>query len=333
MLILGIETSCDETAAAVVQDGNKILSSQISSQVELHCQFGGVVPELASRSHNEQIIPVVDEAVKKAKIKIEDINAVAVTRGPGLIGSLLVGFSFAKAFSYAKNIPCAGVDHLCGHICSILLEKNPPEFPFVSLLVSGGHTNIYYVKSPLEYTLMGRTRDDAAGEAYDKVSKMLGLGYPGGKIIDDLAKKGDPLTIKFPKPYLDKKLFDFSFSGLKTAVLRYIQTHEKEYKDNIENIAASFQNSTTDVLSHKIINAAIVKNTKNVVVVGGVAANEGLRKKVTEKAKEKNLKVYFPSYELCGDNGAMIAAAGYYYAKKGIFIKPEDDVYSRIRLD
>ncbi|MBW1614941.1 MAG: tRNA (adenosine(37)-N6)-threonylcarbamoyltransferase complex transferase subunit TsaD [Deltaproteobacteria bacterium] len=333
MLILGIETSCDETAAAVIKDGNKILSSVISSQVEIHHQFGGVVPELASRSHNEQIIPVVNKAIKKAKIKIDDINAVAATRGPGLIGSLLVGFSFAKAFSFAKNIPCAGVDHLCGHICSIFLEKNPPKFPFVSLLASGGHTNIYYVESPLKYTLIGRTRDDAAGEAYDKVSKMLGFGYPGGKIIDDLAKKGDPLKINFPKPYLDKELFDFSFSGLKTAVLRYIQTHKNEYKQEIVNIAASFQNSATDVLSYKIINAAIVKNTKNIVIVGGVAANEGLRKKVIEKAKKKKLNAYFPSYNLCGDNGAMIAAAGYYYIKEGRFIKPEDDVYSRIRTN
>mmetsp|Transcript_5845 Transcript_5845/g.3324 ORF Transcript_5845/g.3324 Transcript_5845/m.3324 type:complete len:335 (-) Transcript_5845:1507-2511(-) len=332
MIILGIETSCDETAAALVKDGSKILSSVVTSQIAIHQPFGGIVPELASRKHIETITPVVNEAFLHSKITKKDVNAIAVTQGPGLVGSLLVGFSFAKAFSFALNIPCIGINHLEGHICSIFLEKKSPLFPFVALIVSGGHTNVYHVLSHTEYELMGRTRDDAAGEAYDKVAKMLGLGYPGGRVIDELAADGDPYKIIFPKPYLNKDEFDFSFSGLKTAVNRYIQTHKDEYKMQIKDIAAGFQRSVIEVLSYKIVNAAIQKKCNYIIVAGGVAANKGLRDKVTKDASKlkKGLSVYFPSVELCTDNAAMIAAAGYhYYIKKEKFISLDDDVYSR----
>ncbi len=332
MIILGIETSCDETAASVVRNGCEILSFAVLSQIELHSRFGGVVPELASRSHVEMISSVVDQAIREAKIKKKDIDAVAVTRGPGLIGSLLVGFCFARAFAYSLYIPCIGVNHLEGHICSVFFNENPPEFPFVALLVSGGHTIIYNVISYTEYEIMGQTRDDAAGEAYDKVSKMLGLGYPGGKVIDDLAAKGDPEKILFPKPFLDKREFDFSFSGLKSAVARYIQTN-KEYKKEIPDIAAGFQHSVIEVLSYKIVNAAMEKGCKNLVVAGGVAANRGLRYKVALDCKNENLIPHFPDPKLCGDNGAMIACVAYHYMEKRIFTTWEDDVYSRVSLD
>ncbi len=225
MIILGVETSCDETAAAVVADGRNVLSSIVSSQIAVHHPYGGVVPELASRKHIESIVPVVHQALDASRIEMDQLDAVAVTQGPGLVGALLVGFSFSKSFAMARNLPWIGVNHLEGHISSVFLEADFPEFPFVALMVSGGHTNLYYVTSNTDYELLGQTRDDAVGEAYDKVSKMLGLGYPGGGIIDRLAARGDAQKIRFPRPYLDKNRFDFSFSGLKTAVNRYIQTH------------------------------------------------------------------------------------------------------------
>lgn len=330
MIILGIETSCDETAAAVVLDGATILSSVISSQIAVHHPYGGVVPELASRKHIEAIVPVVNEAIRTSGISKQQLNAVAVTRGPGLIGSLLVGFSFAKAFSFALDIPWAGVDHLEGHVNSVFLESDPPPFPFVALLVSGGHTNIYHVISHIKVELMGQTLDDAAGEAFDKVAKMLGLGYPGGEIIERLAKNGDPGKIVFPRTFLDKSKFDFSFSGIKTAVNRYIQTHINEYKDHIEDIAAGFQESVIDVLSYKIINAAVKRDRQHIALVGGAAANNRLREKITQSAKEKGMTVHIPSFQLCGDNAAMIAAAGYHYLKNGNVSGLNDDVFSKM---
>ena len=225
MNILGIETSCDETAAAVVKDGTAILASVVSSQVEVHQRYGGVVPELASRKHIEAIIPVVDEAMGKAGLRLAEIDAIAVTRGPGLVGALLVGFSFAKSLAYGLGIPWVGVNHLEGHINSVFLEDDPPAFPFVALLASGGHTSIYHVTDHITMELMGQTRDDAAGEAFDKVAKLLDLGYPGGAVIDRLSKQGDPTRIKFPRSYLNKTSLDFSFSGIKTAVNRYATTH------------------------------------------------------------------------------------------------------------
>jgi len=332
MNILGIETSCDETAAAVVADGVKILSSAVSSQIELHNPYGGVVPELASRKHLEAIVPLADEAVRKAGIEKKDLDAIAVTRGPGLIGALLIGFSFAKAYSYALGIPYIGVDHLKGHINSVFLEPDPPEFPFVALLVSGGHTSIYYVRSHIETELMGQTRDDAAGEAFDKVAKMLGLGYPGGGIIDRIAPQGNPDKIAFPRTYLDKDGFDFSFSGIKTAVNRYIQTHAETYHQEIPDIVAGFQEAVADVLSYKLVHAAKEKGCEHIAVVGGVAANRRLREKVTQAAQAQRLAVHIPAFHLCGDNAAMIAAVGYHYLKNGMVSDMDTDVYSRAQL-
>lgn len=332
MIILGIETSCDETAAAVVSDGTTILSSVVSSQIDVHHIYGGVVPELASRKHIEAIVPVVNEAIHKSCINLKQIDAIAVTQGPGLIGALLVGFSFAKSFAFELDIPWVGVDHLEGHLNSVFLQSDPPPFPFVALLASGGHTSIYYVTSHTGFELMGQTRDDAAGEAFDKVAKMLGLGYPGGGVIDRLAKEGDPEKIVFPRAYLNKSEFDFSFSGLKTAVNRYIQTHKQAYKDQIPDIVAGFQESVVDVLSYKVINAAMKKGCDHIAIVGGVAANNRLREKVKEEADAKEIVVHIPSFDLCGDNAAMVAAIGYHYLKDGNVSDMNEDVYSRVKV-
>ncbi|MCG6974679.1 MAG: tRNA (adenosine(37)-N6)-threonylcarbamoyltransferase complex transferase subunit TsaD [Desulfobacterales bacterium] len=331
MIVFGIETSCDETAAAVVVDGKEILSSIVSSQVNIHHPYGGVVPELASRKHIEAIVPVVNGALTAAGIDKKMIDAVAVTRGPGLVGALLVGFNFARAFAFTLDIPWVGINHLEGHINSVFLELDPPPFPFVALLASGGHTSIYYVTSHTGYALMGQTRDDAAGEAYDKVAKMLDLGYPGGVVIDRMAEKGDPEKISFPRPFIDKSTFDFSFSGLKTAVLRYIQNHGNGYRKQVPDIVAGFQEAVVDVLSDKICHAAKVKNCNHIALVGGVAANSRLRKKVMHEASRDGLTVHIPSVGLCGDNAAMIAGVGYHYLKTGISSDLSDDVYSRIR--
>ncbi len=330
MYILGIETSCDETAAAVVQDGTAVLSSKVSSQIEVHHRYGGVVPELASRKHIEAIVPAVTGALSASGIKTGQIAAIAVTRGPGLVGALLVGFSFAKAYAYTLGIPLVGVNHLEGHINSVFLEPQAPPFPFVALLASGGHTGIYYVTSHTAIELMGQTRDDAAGEAFDKVAKLLGLGYPGGGVIDKLSKEGNPEKIVFTRPYLNKSEFDFSFSGIKTAVSLYVGKHQSDYKTRMADIAAGFQEAVVEVLAYKLINAALKKGCEHIAVVGGVAANSGLRYKVRRDAERRGLKVHIPSAQLCGDNAAMIAAAGYHYLKAGIDAKLADDVFSRL---
>ena len=332
MLILGLETSCDETAAAVVEDGRRILSSEVASQVDIHHRYGGVVPELASRKHIEAIVPVYQQALHDAGIVPGQLDGIAVTQGPGLIGALLVGFSFAKALAQALDLPWVGVSHLEGHIHSAFLGDSPPEFPFVALLVSGGHTSIYYVENFGRYQLMGQTRDDAAGEAFDKVAKMLGLGYPGGGVISSLAKQGDPDNIKFPRTYLNKSDFDFSFSGIKTAVNRYIQTHADEYQDQMPDIAAGFQEAVVEVLTYKIIRAATDKNCRHISLVGGVAANPRLRAQLKREADSKGLQVHIPPIELCGDNAAMIAAAGYYPLKEGRVETFDADVYSRAKI-
>ena len=330
MIVLGIETSCDETAAAVVKEGATIAASVVASQIEVHHRYGGVVPELASRKHIEAIVPVVDETLSKAGLSLEDIDAIAVTQGPGLVGALLVGFAFAKACAYALEIPWVGVNHLEGHINSVFLEPDPPSFPFVALLVSGGHTSIYHVTSHITVELMGQTRDDAVGEAFDKVAKMLDLGYPGGGVIDRIA--GDPGGIKFPRTYLDKSGFDFSFSGIKTAVNRYIMHHKDDLKDQIADIAAGFQEAVMDVLCYKAIHAALQKGCDRIALVGGVAANSRLREKLRSDAQSKGICVYIPSLHLCGDNAAMIAAVGYHYLKSGIVSDFQEDVFSRNRL-
>lgn len=329
MNILGIESSCDETAAAVVADGREILSSVVASQVDIHKPFGGVVPELASRKHVEAIVPVVREAIAVSGITEEQISAVAVTQGPGLVGALLVGFSFAKAYAYARDLPLVGIDHLQGHIASLYLSGEGPDFPFVALLVSGGHTTIYYVTSHLESHVMGKTRDDAAGEAFDKVSKLLGLGYPGGGVIGKFARNGDPKKLHFPRAFLDKSKFDFSFSGIKSAIRRYVQEHPEDYQENIADIAAGFQEAVVDVLTYKLIRAAAVKECRHLAVVGGVAANERLRERVREESAKEGIQVHIPPFSLCGDNAAMIAAAGYHQFIAGKRTGNDEDVYSR----
>lgn len=328
MNILGIESSCDETAAAVVANGVQILSSVVASQVKIHCPYGGVVPELASRKHMEALVPVVNEAILKAGINKDQLDAVAVTQGPGLVGALLVGFSFGKSFAYAMKKPCVGVDHLEAHLNSVFLEPEAPPFPFVSLLVSGGHTAIYDVQSHTSACLMGQTRDDAAGEAFDKVAKMLGLGYPGGAIIDRLSKQGNPDTINFPRTYLDKNGYDFSFSGIKTAVNRYIQTN-REYQEQVNDIVAAFQEAVVEVLCFKLIHAVKSKGYRHLCIVGGAAANSRLRQKVAYEARKENMSLHIPSLSLCGDNAAMVAAAGYHRLLAGETCSRDADVYSR----
>lgn len=331
MIILGIESSCDETAAAVVEDGTKVLSSVVASQIAVHHPYGGVVPELASRKHIEAIVPVVEAALANAGVAAARLDGLAVTQGPGLIGALLVGFSFAKAYAHALGIPWVGVNHLEGHINSVFLAPDPPPFPFVALLVSGGHTSIYHVTGHTGFKIMGQTRDDAAGEAFDKVSKMLGLGYPGGIVIDRLARKGDPEKINFPRPLLDKSAFDFSFSGLKTAVNRYIQTHPDDYRDQTADIVAGFQEAVVEVLADKLIRAAKQRGCDHIAVAGGVAANSRLREKVAADADRNGLVLHIPAIDLCGDNAAMMAAVGYHHLKAGRRSRLDDDVYSRIK--
>ena len=330
MRILGIESSCDETAAAVVEDGREILSSVVATQVEVHHLYGGVVPELASRKHIEAIVPVVEQAIAESGTDRNGIEAVAATQGPGLVGALLVGFSFAKAYAFGQKIPFIGVDHLEGHISSVLLSDAPPPFPFVALLASGGHTAIYHVTAEGDYTLLGQTRDDAAGEAYDKVAKMLGLGYPGGKVIDQLAMQADSKGVEFPRPYLDKEKFDFSFSGIKTAVHRHIQSQEGLLtQEQKAEIAAGFQAAVVDVLAHKLLHAAKVKRCRHVAVVGGVAANQGLRQRLLGEAADRMVTLHIPPISLCGDNAVMIAAAAYHHLQDGTKTPIQADVYSR----
>ena len=329
MHVLGIETSCDETAAAVVADGSRIISSVVASQVAVHHEYGGVVPELASRLHLESIVPVVTRAISDADLTDRDIDGLAVTQGPGLVGALLVGFCFAKSYAFARGLPCAGVDHLQGHLYSALLSDDPPPFPFVALLASGGHTAVYHVTAVDRYRLLGQTRDDAAGEAYDKVAKMMGLGYPGGAVIDDLAHRGDPVKIQFPRPFLDKEQFDFSFSGIKTAVSRYIQSDGSDGEEHRADIAAGFQAAVVDVLVHKLLYAAKATGCRHAALVGGVAANQGLREHLKTRAEEDGIHVHAPPLSLCGDNAAMIAAVGYHHLRQGRTIGLDADVYSR----
>ena len=329
MNVLGIESSCDETAAALVCDGRRVLSSVVASQTDVHHRFGGVVPELASRRHLEAIGPVVREALSQAGFELAGVDGIAVTRGPGLIGSLLIGFSFAKALAYSLGAPWVGVNHLEAHIHALFLEDRPPGFPFVALLASGGHTGIYHVTSFMNMELLGQTRDDAAGEAFDKVAKIMSLGYPGGAVIDRLARDGDPGRIRFPRPCIDTQNFDFSFSGVKTAVGRYIAQHRGDDRGNVADIAAGFQEAVVDVLVLKLMRAAREKGCGRIALAGGVAANSRLRERTRQDAAAAGYDAYLPSLPLCGDNAAMVAAAGYHLLASGRRSETEEDVFSR----
>jgi N6-L-threonylcarbamoyladenine synthase len=317
MLVLCIESSCDETSAAVIRDGSEMLSNVVASQVDVHSRFGGVVPELASRKHVEAISVVINTAMQEAGVTVDQLEGIGVTRGPGLIGALLVGLSTAKAMAWSLDIPLAAVHHMEGHILAPMLE-DPPDFPFLALAVSGGHTHLYRVDGIGRYKTLGQTLDDAAGEAYDKVAKMLGLGYPGGALIDKLAGQGRPDAIAFPRPMLHKKNFDFSFSGLKTAVLQHVEKYEGAIDEQqLANIAASFQAAVVEVLTRKTLRAAKAEGLERIVVAGGVACNSGLRTTFNELSNKHGVKVFFPSPALCGDNAAMLGVPANYYLEKG----------------
>jgi N6-L-threonylcarbamoyladenine synthase len=317
MLVLGIETSCDETAAAVIRDGREIVSSVISSQVPIHKRYGGVVPELASREHLDKIVPVVSEAFERACVSPEQLDGIAVTVGPGLVGSLLVGVSYAKAMAFALGKPLVGVNHIEGHIYSVAFENPPIEYPAEALIVSGGHTNIFLIPEPGKYQVLARTRDDAAGEAFDKVAKLLGLGYPGGPIIERLAREGNPKAVPFAIPRMGDGLPDFSFSGLKTAVTKHVREtglrpmeNGGEPSQEIKDLAASFQHIVVQSLVRTMERLAEEHYPKTLIVAGGVACNGKLREVSGEAAKRLGVPVYFPSPHLSTDNAAMIAAAG-----------------------
>ncbi|MCH5211219.1 MAG: tRNA (adenosine(37)-N6)-threonylcarbamoyltransferase complex transferase subunit TsaD [Oscillospiraceae bacterium] len=313
MLILGIESSCDETAAAVVKDGREVLSNVINTQIELHKKFGGVVPEVASRRHIETIDAVIDEALHEANATFNDIDAIAVTYGPGLVGALLVGVSTAKALAFALGKPLIAVHHIKGHIMANFVAHEKLEPPFVCLVASGGHSHIVNVEDYTRFEIMGRTRDDAAGEAFDKIARVLGLGYPGGPLIDKLAKEGNPNAVKFPRVRMDKDSLDFSFSGVKTAVINYLHKLEQNGEEyDKADIAASFQDAVTDVLCEHTIEAAKEKRSRVIALAGGVASNSALRAKMTDMAAKDGIDVIYPPPVLCTDNAVMIACAGYY---------------------
>ena len=335
MLLLAIESSCDETAAAVLEDGSSLLSSIVDSQIQVHSPYGGVVPELASRRHIETIFPVVNEALEQASIRLEQLDAIAVTQGPGLVGSLLIGMSFAKALAYVKNLPCVGVDHMAGHLLSIFLGENRPVFPYIALAASGGHSSIYLVNNPLSYKLLGQTRDDAAGEAFDKVAKLLDLGYPGGPIIAETAEKGNPEAVNFPRAWLDPDSLDFSFSGVKTAVVNFVNRASRKKEElHIPDICASFQEAIADVLVEKTLTAARKSGVSQIVLAGGVAANQRLRSLMSSRGQKENFSVFLPPKEYCTDNAAMIAIAGYHLYNSNQYDSDSlnMDVYSRSQI-
>ena len=318
IFVLGLETSCDETSASVIQDGRIILSNVISSQVPVHQKFGGVVPEIASRKHIEQVIPVVDQALTEAGLKITDMDAIGVTYGPGLVGALLVGVAAAKALAFAAKVPLVGVHHLEGHIFANLSAHRDLEPPFLALVVSGGHTSLVKVTGYNSFELLGQTRDDAAGEAFDKIARVMGLPYPGGPHIDELAKSGNPAAIAFPRALVHDSNYDFSFSGLKSAVLNYLNAKkQKQESYDQADVAASFQAAVVDVLVEKT--AAAVKETgiSKVVLAGGVAANSSLRLQLTKALNKQGAKVFYPPLILCTDNAAMIGCRAYYQFQSG----------------
>jgi N6-L-threonylcarbamoyladenine synthase len=308
--VLGIETSCDETGVGVVEDG-RILSNLLASQIDLHEKFGGVVPEVASRAHVEALNPMVEEALEQAGSRFEELDGVAVTVGPGLVGALLVGIAGAKAIAFARGIPLIGVNHLEGHLYANFLEHGPPEPPYVCLIVSGGHTMLVHMPQEHRYRVLGQTVDDAAGEAFDKIARFIGLGFPGGPALDKLARDGDPASIRFPRAMADSGDYDFSLSGLKTAVLRYVKGERQAGREvSLADLAASFQEAIVDVQVAKTMRAATETDSKTVLLGGGVVANSRLRERMERAGEENGIRVLFPSLPLCTDNGAMIAAAG-----------------------
>lgn len=334
IIILGIESSCDDTSAAILRD-TTILSNVIAGQ-KIHEEYGGVVPELASRAHQQNIIPVVDAAIKKAGIKKEEIDAIAFTKGPGLLGSLVVGTSFSKAFALAMNIPLLDVNHMKGHVLAHFIDdegKSKPTFPFLCLTVSGGHTQIVLIKDYLDMEVIGSTIDDAAGEAFDKSAKLLGFPYPGGPLIDKHAQNGNPKRFEFSKPQI--KNYDFSFSGLKTSILYFLQKQEKEnpnfIKENLDDLCASIQSTIIEILLKKLKKASKELNIKEIAIAGGVSANSGLRKAIESTAKELNWNTYIPKFEYCTDNAAMIAITGKYMFDKGLFA--DQSVAATARID
>jgi len=318
VLILAIESSCDETAASVVKNGREVLSNIIFSQIELHKLYGGVVPEIASRKHIEKINQVIEEALEQAGKKLEDMTAIAVTYGPGLVGALLVGVSAAKAISFASGIPLIGVHHIEGHISANYIENKELEPPFICLVVSGGHTHLVVVKDYGEYEIIGRTRDDAAGEAFDKVARAIGLGYPGGPKIDKLSKEGNPEAIHFPRAKVEESVYDFSFSGLKSAVLNYLNSCEMKGEEiNRADVAASFQKAVIDVLVGHALDAVETYGFDKFAIAGGVASNASLREAFEKECEKRKIAFYHPSPIFCTDNAAMIGVAGYYEYLKG----------------
>jgi N6-L-threonylcarbamoyladenine synthase len=317
MLVLGVETSCDDTAAAVLDDRRRIRSNVVSSQDDVHGPFGGIVPEIASRQHIRSVVPIVDAALERAGLPLGNIEGFAVTYGPGLTGCLLVGLSFVKALSFRSKVPYVGVNHLEAHLLSIFLEQEV-EFPYLALIASGGHTLLYIVRGFGHYEYLGGTVDDAAGEAYDKVANMMGLGFPGGRAIDELAKRGDPDAVKFPRATLKQQAFGFSFSGVKTSVWHYLtRKRQNRWHDDMEDIAASFQEAVVDMLIRPTLKAVREFRIPRVVLGGGVSANSRLRAKMTETAADLHATVYYPSPRFCTDNGAMVALVGQYRLGKG----------------
>ncbi|MDD5203772.1 MAG: tRNA (adenosine(37)-N6)-threonylcarbamoyltransferase complex transferase subunit TsaD [Desulfobacterales bacterium] len=337
MNILGIDTSCDDTSAALFSENQGTLSSVVHSQVSVHQAYGGVVPELASREHLRSIVPAVSRALSQARMRLKDIDGIAVTIGPGLIGSLLVGLNYAKSVAYGYEIPFVGVNHLEGHVLSIFLEKEAPSFPFVALTVSGGHTSLYHVKEIGEYLQLGQTLDDAAGEAFDKVSKILELGYPGGAAVEKAGLAGNPGLVRFPKPFLSRGSLDFSFSGLKTAVALFV----KKWREGgggtagitLADIAAAFQEAVVEVLVVKTMEAAARTGVDSIVVAGGVACNKALRTRMEEEGQTGGYKVYYPRPSYCTDNAAMIAFAGYHRINHGKTSDLSVDVKSRFPIE
>jgi N6-L-threonylcarbamoyladenine synthase len=334
MLVLAIESSCDETAASVVNNGRMVLSNIVASQIDIHSRYGGVVPEIASRKHMETIIPVIIQSLDEAGISLRDIEGIAVTRGPGLVGSLLVGLQVAKSIAFARGIPFIGVNHLEGHVSAVYLNKEVPDFPFIALVVSGGHTDIYLVRNFARFSHLGGTKDDAAGEAFDKAAKLLEIGYPGGVVIDRLARGADRKKIAFPRPLIKDDGFDFSFSGLKTALLSHVKKmHIPPAKEEIPDLVASYQEAIVDVLVDKTLRAAKTHAVNRVVLAGGVAANSRLRERFHEDADRLGIKVFIPPLGLCTDNAAMIAVVGDYYLSHGERDGLELNALSRWPLD